>query len=87
MTVICSRPTTKESRKRHAETFGEDPFSRSRWLEYARPDETYAEWVARAKLEDRFTDAANKAHEAGKRARLLVPGVPPTLRAWVGKDP
>lgn len=49
MTVICTKPTTPESRKRHAETFGEDPFSRSRWLQLGRPDETYAEWVSRIK--------------------------------------
>lgn len=52
MAVIASRPSTPESRKRYTETFGEDRLSRHRWLEEAKPDETYAEWVARVAAEE-----------------------------------
>ena len=58
MAVICTPPTTPESRAGHVATFGEDPLSRSRWLEFGRPDETYMEWVARMKYScgDRIPD-------------------------------
>ena len=66
MTVICTPPTTPESRKRHAETFGEG-LTRSRWLEEGRPDETYMEWVARMNHEAlRRLISKAEAKKAGK---------------------
>lgn len=51
MAVICSKPyLTEESRRAFVDTFREG-LTRSRWLEEARPDESFSEWVERMRAE------------------------------------